>query len=114
MTPNRSSVWNRIEMVDVVISGWSGISAVRGRCGEPGLAIHADGSMLELLEALGSEIVVQVGGGVHGHPDGSKAGAKALRDVIAGWMADRSLDAVAEGSKEVRAALDTWGREHPK
>jgi len=31
----------------------------------------------QLLEVLGTDIIVQAGGGVHGHPDGTHAGAKA-------------------------------------
>ncbi len=35
-----------------------------------------------LIDALGTDIILAAGGGVHGHPDGSEAGAKSMRQAI--------------------------------
>ncbi|MFB6353459.1 MAG: type III ribulose-bisphosphate carboxylase, partial [Halobacteriales archaeon] len=40
------------------------------------------GLLPALLDALGTKLIVQAGGGVHGHPDGTHAGAKALRQAV--------------------------------
>jgi ribulose-bisphosphate carboxylase large chain len=71
------------------------------------------GIVPDVLRLLGPDIAIQLGGGIHGHPGGSRAGAKCLRDVIEGTLAGERLDDIAEGSKEVAAALKKWHREHP-
>ncbi len=72
------------------------------------------GIIPDIMEFYGNEVVIQLGGGIHGHPDGSEAGARALRDVIDGTMDGQGLDAIAEQSKPMAQALEKWGREHPK
>lgn len=72
------------------------------------------GIVPDVLDIVGADCCIQLGGGIHGHPDGSRAGARALRDVIDGWLDDRSAQDVAEDSTPVRQALEKWGTEHPK
>jgi ribulose-bisphosphate carboxylase large chain len=67
-----------------------------------------------LLEALGTDIVVQAGGGVHGHPDGTHAGAKALRQSVEASMAGESLANYAADHPELATALEKWGAETPR
>ncbi|QSG12559.1 Ribulose 1,5-bisphosphate carboxylase, large subunit [Halapricum desulfuricans] len=69
------------------------------------------GLVPELLDALGTNLAVQVGGGIHGHPEGSHAGAKAFRAAVDAAVEGRSLDAAAEETPELATALETWGRE---
>ncbi|WIV66324.1 type III ribulose-bisphosphate carboxylase [Natrialbaceae archaeon AArc-T1-2] len=68
----------------------------------------------QLLETLGTDIVVQAGGGIHGHPNGTNAGAKALRQSVEAAMTGRPLEAYAESHPELAAALETWGAETPR
>jgi len=67
-----------------------------------------------LLEVLGTDIIVQAGGGVHGHPDGTHAGAKALRQSVDASMAGDSLEAYADDHAELATALEKWGAETPR
>lgn len=67
------------------------------------------GLLYPLLDILGTDIVVQLGGGIWGHPDGGKAGAKALRDAIDGYLEGKSLEECAQRSPELKAALKKWG-----
>jgi ribulose-bisphosphate carboxylase large chain len=69
------------------------------------------GLLPQLVDALGTNIAIQVGGGIHGHPDGSRAGAEAVRAATDGIAAGESLASAAEGSQALATALDTWGRE---
>ncbi|MDY6778774.1 MAG: RuBisCO large subunit C-terminal-like domain-containing protein, partial [Candidatus Nanohaloarchaea archaeon] len=46
------------------------------------------GILPKLVDRLGTNIAIQVGGGVHGHPDGSAAGARALHQAIDAVMDD--------------------------
>jgi ribulose-bisphosphate carboxylase large chain len=67
-----------------------------------------------LIDALGTDIAIQAGGGIHGHPDGTEAGARALRQSVEGAMADVPLDEYAEDHPELATALDKWGAETPR
>lgn len=62
-----------------------------------------------ILDRIGIDVAVQLGGGVHGHPGGSYAGAKAMREAIDAYMDRVSLEEKAKTSKELRQALDLWG-----
>lgn len=61
------------------------------------------------VKAFGSDVVLQAGGGIHGHPSGSTAGAKALMQAIEATHAGKSLKSVRE--PELAAALAAWGKE---
>jgi ribulose-bisphosphate carboxylase large chain len=72
------------------------------------------GLMPQLLDALGTDIVVQAGGGIHGHPDGTHAGAKAFRQAVFASMDGLPLGEAAKNLPELEAALDEWGTETPR
>lgn len=67
------------------------------------------GLVPELVERLGSNICIQAGGGIHGHPDGTHAGAKALRQAVDATVDGVSLDDYAEDYPELATALEKWG-----
>jgi ribulose-bisphosphate carboxylase large chain len=67
------------------------------------------GLLYPLFDILGTDIVVQLGGGIWGHPNGGRAGAKALRDAIDGYLEGSPLDECARRSQELRVALEKWG-----
>ena len=62
-----------------------------------------------LVNTLGNDIIMQFGGGVHGHRMGTKAGAKAVRQAIDATMQNISLKDYASKHKELKIALDKWG-----
>ncbi|WP_458186069.1 type III ribulose-bisphosphate carboxylase [Haladaptatus sp. NG-WS-4] len=175
-------------MVDVITTGWGAVQAVRERCEELGLAIHAHramhaafdrlethgvsmrvlaqisricgvdqlhtgtadlgklanedtvginewlysdlygqndvlpvasgglhpGLVPELIEREGQNIAIQAGGGVHGHPDGTRAGAAALRQAVDATVAGTPIEEYAEDHPELQTALDKWGTETPR
>ncbi|MGM0606351.1 MAG: type III ribulose-bisphosphate carboxylase, partial [Halobacteriota archaeon] len=59
------------------------------------------GLVPELIDRCGTNIGIQAGGGIHGHPDGTHAGAKALRQAVAATMADVPLAEYAEDHPEL-------------
>jgi ribulose-bisphosphate carboxylase large chain len=61
-----------------------------------------------LVEHLGKDLVIQAGGGIHGHPSGTVAGAKAMRQAVDAVMKGESLKEYAKGHKELREALEFW------
>jgi ribulose-bisphosphate carboxylase large chain len=72
------------------------------------------GLMPELIERLGPNLCIQAGGGVHGHPDGTHAGAKALRAAIDAAVEGRPIEAAAAEHPELEIALDRWGTDTPR
>lgn len=66
------------------------------------------GSIPSLVEMLGKDIVVQAGGGIHGHPKGTKAGAKAMRDAAEAANKGLTLEEAAKNSVELKQALEHW------
>ncbi|MFC7154785.1 type III ribulose-bisphosphate carboxylase [Halomarina halobia] len=72
------------------------------------------GLVPELIERCGTNICVQAGGGVHGHPDGTAAGAKALRQSIDATVEGIPLEEYAEDYPELAVAIEKWGTETPR
>jgi len=63
-----------------------------------------------LVKFFGKDFVIQAGGGIHGHPEGTTAGAKAMRQAVDAAMGGVSLDEYAKKHKELNVALKTWGQ----
>jgi len=61
-----------------------------------------------LVENLGKDIVIQAGGGVHGHVSGTLAGARAMRQAVNAVIQGISLKKYAKNHKELREALKQW------
>ncbi|MCD6248176.1 MAG: type III ribulose-bisphosphate carboxylase [Hadesarchaea archaeon] len=71
------------------------------------------GLVPEILDMLGRDIIIQVGGGVWGHPDGGEAGARAVRQAIDAALQGISLDEYAEEHPELKRAMEKWGYTRP-
>lgn len=63
----------------------------------------------KLLGIAGTELVINAGGGIHGHPQGTRAGAKALRQSYDAWKKGIPLEEYAKTHRELAAALAKWG-----
>ncbi|MDQ1913025.1 2,3-diketo-5-methylthiopentyl-1-phosphate enolase [Paenibacillus sp. GD4] len=74
----------------------------------PSAGIHP-GLVPLILKDFGSEVIVNAGGGVHGHPLGAIAGGKAFRQAIDGVLSGQSLRDYAAQHPELQTAIDTWG-----
>jgi ribulose-bisphosphate carboxylase large chain len=61
-----------------------------------------------LLETFGNDVVIQAGGGIHGHPDGTVAGAKAMRQAVEATLEGKTLEEYAKTHNELKAALELW------
>lgn len=68
------------------------------------------GLLPELLRLYGTtDITVQVGGGVLGHPKGAKAGAKAVVQAIEAYNQGIGLDEYSKKHRDLREAMEKWG-----
>ncbi len=72
------------------------------------------GLVPDVLDIYGPDIVLLVSGGIHGHPKGTRAGARAAMQAIEAFMEGVSLKEKARSSPELREALEKWGRHKPK
>jgi len=63
-----------------------------------------------LIKHLGKNLVIQAGGGIHGHPFGTEAGAIAMRQAIDAVMKKISLREYAKTHVELEEALKVWSR----
>ena len=61
-----------------------------------------------LIEILGKDMVYQFGGGCHGHPDGTKAGAKAIRQAVDAVLSGSTLKEYAQKKTELAKAIEKW------
>jgi ribulose-bisphosphate carboxylase large chain len=61
-----------------------------------------------LMSFFGNDFVIQAGGGIHGHIDGTVSGAMAMRQAVNATLHGVSLQEYAESHKELRTALELW------
>ncbi len=67
------------------------------------------GNVEHELAMLGTDIILQAGGGIHGHPDGTAAGAKAMQQAVDAFMEHISVEEYAKDHYELERALRKWG-----
>ena len=67
------------------------------------------GAVPPLVNAMGTDIIIQAGGGVHGHPDGTFYGARAMRQAVDAAMKNIPLKEYAKHYVELNKALSKWG-----
>ena len=84
---------------------WGNIKPVFAVCSG---GLHP-GMSAELIKIMGKNIIAQYGGGVHGHPDGTRAGAKAVRQSVEAVMQKKTLKEYSKTHEELRKALTLWG-----
>ena len=66
------------------------------------------GHVPALLKIFGNNIIIQAGGGIHGHKLGTIAGARAMKQAIEACMQGVSLNEYAKTHKELAIALKQW------
>jgi ribulose-bisphosphate carboxylase large chain len=66
------------------------------------------------IDIYGKDIVLLVSGGIHGHPRGTRAGAMATMQALEATRKKIKLEEYAKSHRELKEALDKWGRMSPK
>nr|VDD89205.1 RuBisCO long chain, Form III-b [uncultured archaeon] len=62
----------------------------------------------------GKDVVLLVSGGIHGHPRGTRSGAQAVMQAIQAVKKKTPLEEYPRTNKELKEALEKWGRLKPK
>ncbi len=74
----------------------------------PGGGIHP-ASAVRIVEDLGNDVLLAVGGAIQGHPGGPTAGARAMRQAIDAIVNGVSLVEAAQEHPELHQAIERWG-----
>jgi len=74
----------------------------------PGGGIHP-ATARRLIEDLGPDIMLSVGGAIQGHPGGATAGARAMLAALEASTEGISLEEKAKEVHDLRVALEKWG-----
>lgn len=64
------------------------------------------GLVPKLINILGKDIIINFGGGIHGHPQGTLAGAKAAREAVEATCQNISLSKYAKTHSSLKKALE--------
>lgn len=72
------------------------------------------GLVPDVLDIYGTDLVLLVSGGIHGHPKGTRAGAMAAMQAIEAHRERVSLEEKAKSSPELALALKKWGMMKPE
>jgi ribulose-bisphosphate carboxylase large chain len=72
------------------------------------------GIVPNVMDIYGINSVILVSGGIHGHPRGTRAGAIATMQAIEATQKKISLEEYAKTHRELREALEKWGRMRPE
>jgi ribulose-bisphosphate carboxylase large chain len=62
-----------------------------------------------LIKNFGKDIIIQAGGGIHGHPDGTRVGSTAMRQAVDAVLAGESLSEYGKTYDELARAMKHWG-----
>jgi 2,3-diketo-5-methylthiopentyl-1-phosphate enolase len=68
-------------------------------------------SAARIIQDLGNDLMLAVGGAIQGHPGGTAAGGRAMLQAIAAVMEGASLGEKARQHTELRQALQAWAPE---
>lgn len=76
----------------------------------PSAGIHP-GIVPLIMKDFGQDVVVNAGGGIHGHPMGTAAGGRAFHQAIQACLAGVSLEEAAKqpNHAELASAIQAWG-----
>jgi 2,3-diketo-5-methylthiopentyl-1-phosphate enolase len=110
-SPYGSVALNRddaLKLRDTLREPWIGVHELSSAFPVPSAGIHP-GLTEKLVEDFGLDCVINAGGGIHGHPQGTIAGGRAFRQAIDHVLEGNKLADAGRDQAELKAALDKWG-----
>ncbi|XEC92689.1 2,3-diketo-5-methylthiopentyl-1-phosphate enolase [Paenibacillus tarimensis] len=81
---------------------------VRASFPVPSAGIHP-GIVPLILRDFGQDVVVNAGGGIHGHPMGTAAGGQAFRAAMKAVATGSTLQEASKEHEALRKAIELWG-----
>ncbi|MFH0861609.1 MAG: type III ribulose-bisphosphate carboxylase [Candidatus Altiarchaeota archaeon] len=68
------------------------------------------GHVPKLMEFMGNDVIIQMGGGIHGHPQGTTKGAMAARQAVDAVLEGKTMADHAHTHQELALAIQKWGK----
>ena len=102
MFETKEDVQENVEALRMKMNGLKPVMPVASGGLHPGL-------VPALAKFFGRDFIIQAGGGIHGHTNGTVAGAKAMRQAVDAVLEGKSLSEYAKRHKELNVALQIWG-----
>jgi len=91
---------------DFLLSDWYGLKTVLPTASG---GLHP-GHVPDLVRILGNDMLLNFGGGIHGHPDGPAAGARAVTQALEATLAGKTLEEASPDNPELAKAIEKWMR----
>ena len=101
MSETRDEVLDNIHALKENMSTYRKVMPVASGGLHPGL-------IPSLMDTFGKDFIIQAGGGIHGHPNGTQAGATAMRQAVDGTLKRVSLAEYSKTHAELKIAVDLW------
>jgi len=101
MSEMKKEVLENVEAIKEPLHGLKPVFPVASGGLHPGL-------VPELIEIFGKDLIIQAGGGIHGHPGGTMKGSSALRQAVDAVVQGESLAEYAKTHQDLALALKTW------
>lgn len=101
MSETKKEVLENVEAIKEPLHGLKPVFPVASGGLHPGL-------VPELIEIFGKDLIIQAGGGIHGHPGGTMKGSSALRQAVDAVVQAESLAEYAKTHQDLALALKTW------
>jgi ribulose-bisphosphate carboxylase large chain len=101
MSEMKKEVLENVEAIKEPLYGLKPVFPVASGGLHPGL-------VPELIEIFGKDLIIQAGGGIHGHPGGTMKGSSALRQAVDAVVQGESLAEYAKTHQDLALALKTW------
>jgi len=64
----------------------------------------------KLIKNFGNNLIIQMGGGIHSHTNGTNAGARAAKQALNATLKGITLKKYAKDHAELRLAIEKWGK----
>ena len=101
MSETKAEVLENIEACKAGLDGMKPVFPVASGGLYPGL-------VPDLLKTFGRDVIIQAGGGIHGHPQGTVCGARAMRQAVDATLNGVLLEEYAKTHVELASALKKW------
>jgi ribulose-bisphosphate carboxylase large chain len=101
MSETREEVKANIDAITEPMHGLKAVMPVASGGLHPGM-------VPKLMEFFGNDLIIQAGGGIHGHPDGTVKGATALRQAVNAVREGYTLKKYSKTHEELGKALTRW------
>lgn len=100
-----------VEINDAMRKDWYGIKPTMPIASG---GIHP-GLLPKMIELIGNDVIINLGGGIHGHPEGTRKGAMAALQAMEAGLGHVRLEEYANDHAELARAIEKWGTyEHPR